>query len=324
MAIRRVVVVGALVFLLAGVAAVTAADGPPIFALTDPRGDDHGDGSLIYPVRDDLAAGDLDLMTFAAYAQPGGTMFEAVFARLIRPPGRRTIDQVGMTLDRLAKFGFYTFNIDVYVDIDRKPGVGSTVMLPGRRATIRPESAWEKAICLTPRPYEAREALKSILERESTAEIRRRQGRIDAADKAKIAADVAHDVASDVFFPTLVWVNGNRVRFFVPASFLGGVAKDTWSYVVAVSFADINQSFDLAGALDRSRKPVGNLFIVPLGSGRGEDHVGGGQEDDDLQAPLIDILVPPGISQEAVLKDYNLASGRPIQLPGVVPAEVKK
>ncbi len=39
---------------------------------------------------------------------------------------------------------------------------------------------------------------------------------------------------------------------------------------------------------------------------------------------IVDIIVPPGTSQESVLKDYNVLEGRPAQLPGVVPAEVKK
>jgi len=61
-------------------------------------------------------------------------------------------------------------------------------------------------------------------------------------------------------------------------------------------------------------------------SGRGATWVGGGVEDDPLQPPLIDITVPPGKTQEQVLKDYDpryiLTRNHPVQLPAVVPADL--
>src|SRR5512136_3239912 len=74
-----------------------AAEGQPIFTLTDPKGDDYGDGTLMYPLRTDMQPGDLDLVKLSAFAQPGGTLFEATFARSVRVPPRRTIDPVGNT-----------------------------------------------------------------------------------------------------------------------------------------------------------------------------------------------------------------------------------
>jgi hypothetical protein len=56
------------------------------------------------------------------------------------------------------------------------------------------------------------------------------------------------------------------------------------------------------------------------------DHLydfGTDREGDDMQPALVDIIVPPGTTQEAVLKDYSPPQDRPLQLPGVVPAEVK-
>jgi len=37
-----------------------------IFTLTDPRGDDHGDGNYIYPDNNDLDPGQLDILSFQA------------------------------------------------------------------------------------------------------------------------------------------------------------------------------------------------------------------------------------------------------------------
>jgi len=208
-----------LVALLVGVGAVLGvasfamgAEGQLIFTLTDPKGDDYGDGTLMYPLRTDMQPGDLDLVTFSAFGQSGGTVFEATFARSVRAPARRTIDQVGTTLDKVARLGFYTFNIDVYIDTDRIPGSGSTTTLPGRRAAVGPANAWEKAICLAPRPYDAQQMLKAIYVREGKLEFKRRQGSVSSADADRISAGVARDVASSVFLPTVVSISGRSQK----------------------------------------------------------------------------------------------------------------
>ena len=59
---------------------------------------------------------------------------------------RVPIDNGGTLLTDIATLGFYTFNVDIYVDTDRVPGSGRTAMLPGRKAEVDPASAWEKAI----------------------------------------------------------------------------------------------------------------------------------------------------------------------------------
>jgi len=303
-------------------ASLAAAAEKPIFTLADPRGDDHGDGTLVYPQRDDIEPGELDIISFSAFPDKAGTIFEVAFARPVRKPERRPIDELGTQLDAVAKLGFYNFNVDVYIDTDRVPGSGSTEMLPGRRATIDPAYAWEKVICLTPRPAPAASNLRTVLERQRRMELRKRQGRVTDEDEKQIAVSVATDVSSDIFFPTLVWVMGNRVRFYVPASFLGGVAKDVWGYVVADSVADLQVSVDLSAAIGKDPR-VPSLMIVPVQPGRGPGFVGGGNNDDPLEPPLLDVIVPPGVKQEELLKDYDLRVDRPVKLPGVVPANVK-
>jgi C-terminal binding-module, SLH-like, of glucodextranase len=318
-----------MVALLAAVYAVlglalpaVAAEGQPIFTLSDPTGDDYGDGTLMYPMRADMQPGDLDLVRFTATAQAGGTLFEATFARNVRVPPRRTIDQVGTTLDKIAKLGFYEFNIDVYIDTDRIPGSGSTQTLPGRRAAIAPANAWEKAICLTPRPYDAQDMLKAIYVHEGKMELKRRKGSVTSAEVDTISAGVTRDIAASVFFPTVVSVTGRSIRFFVPDAFLGGPARDTWSYVVGITGANVELKVDIP-ALVGSEGSSPGLMIIPILPGKGFDNFGTNREGDDMQPDLIDIIVPPGMAQEAVLKDYDLMGGRPVALPGVVPADVK-
>jgi hypothetical protein len=160
--------------------------------------------------------------------------------------------------------------------------------------------------------------------REGKLEVKRRKGSVSSADVDGISAGVSRDVASSVFFPTTVSVSGRSIRFFVPDSFLGGPAKASWSYVVGVSGASIETKVDVAGIIGLEGRTSPGLMIIPILPGKGFDNFGTNREGDDLQPTFVDIIVPPGTTQEAVLKDYSVVEGRPVQLPGVVPADLKK
>jgi hypothetical protein len=295
----------------------------PLFTLADPRGDDHGDGSYVYPLDDDLDPGDLDLLSLSARAEGDGTMFEATFAKPIRVPGHVTIDDGGTQLDTVARFGFYTLNLDIYIDVDRVAGQGGVAMLPGRHAEVDPATAWERAIILTPRPYEAKEELKRILMKSLTDEAKNEETAVQAAEIEALKLQVPGDVDSRIFFPTKVRVRGPKVSFFVPGAFLGGPAKDTWAYTVAVSGANLLQAFDLRRVLGRDPSQQ-SLMILPVSPGKWQDRFGGGREAAPNQPPLIDILVPAGKSQEKILADFDPRAKRPAVVPGVVPADQKK
>lgn len=304
-----------LLFLALLSAAAAAAAGPVLFTLTDPRGDDHGDGNIVYPLDEVLNRGDLDLLSLTAHAEKGGTRFEATFAKPVRVPGREAIDDLGTQLSTVARFGFYTLNLDIYIDMDRREGSGGVAMLPGRKAEIDPAHAWDRAILLTPRPFEAREELKRTLLRtlkddESLA----------TAELEALKVQVPGDVESRIFFPTQVKVRGTRISFFVPDSFLGGPAQATWSYVVAVSGANVLQSLDLRRILGRDASED-SLMILPVSPGRWQDRFGGGRDDSPIQPPLLDIIVPEGVKQETLLGDFDARAGKRVVLPGVVPAE---
>ncbi|HSL83320.1 MAG TPA: glucodextranase DOMON-like domain-containing protein [Thermoanaerobaculia bacterium] len=311
----------ALVALTPAPTPAAAAEQPLLFQLDDPRGDDHGDGTLLYPANDDYVRGDLDLVSFAARRGDGGTWFEATFARPIRKPDARAIDGLGTPLQSVAQLGFFTFNIDVYIDRDRQPGSGGVVALPGRKARIAPDHAWDRAVVLTPQPHAARGELKRLLVRALEEELDLDEPGLELAQAVEMRHRIPMDVEDRVFFPTRVRVRGQKVSFFVPDRFLGAPASPEWSYVVAVSGADLLQSFELTGRLGLSAADEDGLMILPVTSGRPRDHFGG-RERAPLQPPLVDILVPPGTTQEEVLQSYDLAEGLPVELPGVVPAEV--
>ncbi len=296
-----------------------AADPRPVFVLTDPTGDDYGDGTLKYPARPDLRQGDLGIIELRVEPGNGGVWFSASFARTIRPPGPEPVDAVGTTMASVAKLGFYTFNIDVYIDMDRVPGSGHTNALPGRKVTIDPATAWEKAVCLTPRPDVAQVLLGRLLARDEKAAVRKNKPRVDPED-VKLAGQYAKEnLAQQYFFPTRAQVNGHRVRFFVPNSFLGATPKPEWAYTVVVTAADVLGRLDATQLLGKAAAyDGGDLMLIPVGSSPTATQFGG-REDDELQPPVIDVIVPEGQKQEDVLKDYDLRDGRMVKLTGVPP-----
>ena len=106
----------------------------------------------------------------------------------------------------------------------------------------------------------------------------------------------------------------------MPASFRGGAARDTWGYIVAVSGAESEERLDFRGTLGFGETPPDRLMILPIAPGRRGESFGGGRRGIRLQPPLVDVIVPAGTAQEAVLKDYDLQAKRPVRLEGAVPA----
>jgi hypothetical protein len=296
----------------------------PIFTLSDARGDDYGDGSLLYPRDEHFARGDLDLVSFSARAEKDGTLFEAEFARPIRKPGPEVVDAGGTTIDKMARFGFYTFNLDVYIDTDRVPGSGHVAMLPGRRAEIDSSTAWERAILVTPLPYDALSDLEDMKFDAAKDSLQRVSPRVDDETLARLKIAIRAEVESTFYVPTRIRVVGRKIQFFVPNAFLGGPASDRWAYTVAVSGADIVRRFEMSSSFLIGSAFSEGLMILPVGTGRPADRLGGGREYDDMEPPLLDVLLAPGARQEDVLKDYDRLTKRPAKLPGIVPAEAAR
>lgn len=307
--------------LLAGLASAChggTRGGSPLFTLEDPRGDDHGDGELRYPLRDDLPAGSMDVLSFRAWPESEGTRFEATFARPIPVPQRRTVDSAGTTLADQAKLGFYTFNLDVYVDEDRQEGSGQTDTLPGRNLALTPGSAWEKAIVLTPRPYEARDVLRKLWRDAAVAEAQRQQGSVSESAVRALETQVEQRMETRVFFPTRVRVFGPTVSFFVPNSFLGGPAQASWGYAVAVTGATLEQRVELPSLFGgvTAPRPQG-LMVLDIAPGVSKERFGGGRVGASAQSPVVDLLVPEGVRQEDVLGAS--APGWPAVVPAPAP-----
>jgi hypothetical protein len=295
------------------------ADEKYIFKISDPRGDDHGDGTIFYPTESDLRAGDLDLISFAARPEDGGTMFEVEFANVIERPDSRVIDAGGRTLETVARLGFFEFNVDVYIDMDRKNGSGYTSTLPGRNAGISSSHAWEKVVFLNPRPNDARSLLRRALNRVAEEEIRAAKGRVDPEDEQKINAQIALDLDGRYFMPTRVRVASRKISFFVPPYFLQGSAKADWSYVVVVTASTIEDRIDFGGDVP-FMTPHGGLLSLPVGKGAFRDRLGSSRDEVELLPPIVDYIPPDGTKQEDILRDFNVNEKKPVILPGVVPS----
>lgn len=320
---RRVLAGGlALAALLtAGAARAEAAD--DLFRIEDPRGDDNGDGTLRYPLNYyGLAPGDLDLVSLVARRVSGGTEFKATFGAPVKSPATYTMDFGGGQLKDVARFGFHGINLDIYVDQDRTPGAGGVRTLPGRKSSIRPDFAWEKAIVLTPRPYDAKSELRRSLLRELKRELAAKQGPSEEKAEA-IRTTLPEEMEQRIFFPTRVRVAGRTVTFFVPDEFLGGPARPDWGFVVFTTGADVDLRFTLLGDFSTTG-PDDGLFVLPAKPGGAVDRFGGRRDDDFGLSPVIDLVVPAETTQDRVLSDYARDGSRLVELPGVVPAEMKK
>ena len=312
----RILLATALAVTLAVASATSADAGKLIFELGDARGDDHGDGRIVYPLRDEFERGDLDLISLRARKEKKSTVFEATFANDIRIAERRAVDDLGTQLDTLARHGFYTFNIDIYIDMDREAGSGGVNALPGRHATLR--SAWDRAVILTPQPAEAKSKLRRIVVDAMSEAMREGDENADEI-RGRVRKEVPANLDERVYFPTRIRVRGRTVSFSVPDSFLGGPAQAGWGYAVAVSGADLMQSLDLTARAGLARETKDTLMVLEVRPGNWRDVFGGGRDDAPLQPPLIDILVPEGEKQEEVLRDFDSAAGRMVELPAVVP-----
>jgi hypothetical protein len=300
--------------LLSLVLAVPAA--AEIFRVDDPRGDDFGAGDLVYPNRDDFEPRSLDLEFLSARATRDGTWFKARMGRPIVSPAGRLTSIGSEPLEAIARNGFYTFNIDVYIDTDRVAGSGRTDTLPGRLVNVHRESAWEKAVILTPRPQVARAWFAIHLSEVQQNELRAEKGRVDRDDVADIETRVEEQIAAQFHFPDRVRVRGREIEFFVPADFLGGTASPEWAYTVLVTGADVEQATKVLSISPGAF----SLMAMQVGRGRATDRFGIIQQGDINQPPVIDILAPSVEAQQRALSDYDVVAPRLAAIPGVSPA----
>ncbi|MFZ5484408.1 MAG: glucodextranase DOMON-like domain-containing protein [Pseudomonadota bacterium] len=276
-----------LIFPLILFAHLATAAPRPLISLTDPVGDDHGDGTLVYPLRSDFEPGDLDLVRLSLSQDDDGYWFEAEFKNPIRTPDLATGGVGPESLAEFARKGFYTFNIDIYIDGDRKPGVGNQFTLPGRGgARIDPAYAWEKAVVLTPRPEFMRAKLLDVLEKQFP-------------DRPVGEAEVSMDQA--FYFSSRIKVRGKTVAFFVPARFLAGINPMDMAITALVTGAVTSNPAGIS-LFPTQKTPLEELDLGAMQpkAGRPKDTFGHTGRSKPL--PVVDLLHGQPDQQATLLK----------------------
>ncbi len=249
--------------------------------LTDPRYDDRGAGGYIYPTGPFYRRGDFDLRSLEVWEEDGIVTFRVSLDYPIIEPNRVYLNDV-----QAIEFTnhIYLQNIDIYVDTT--PGTGEVECVPGRNVRFADSEAWDTALVLTPQPFLVSQAIRKWRSYGKTI--------------------VAHNVRS----------RGVQAWVEVPASAIGGPPQDHWGYQVVVSGHFLQANFE---ALDRAIGSYNvNALTIPV-FGVAEEWAFGGGELSRFQPRSIDILVPEGRDQYAILKRYSHEQKEYAAIPMIYP-----
>jgi hypothetical protein len=244
-----------------------------IVKLTDPAGDDFGDGTLVYPANADFARGSFDLRSIEISRDSKGFWFAAEFGDFIRemwwgPGGAIGRNSTRNTNHRLP-FGF---NLDIYIDIDRKPGSGQMFTLPGRKVRIDRRYAWERAVILSPQPMTVRERLLAKLK---------------ANFPGRPAGEAETTIDGTMYFPVKKSIFDKSIRFFVPKEFIGNSDGEDWAITAFVTMAAPIEDDDNLGV----RQPTAELTSDAIGY----------SDSNRVPMPVVDALLPTAEHQYKLL-----------------------
>jgi hypothetical protein len=284
--------------LLAALASATsqAADRILIAGFDDPAGDANGPGYYQPPGDTDFLPGDFDLRRFEVFEEGDKVVFAVTLGESFRvPPSTQRYNSTPLDL----KNNIYFQNIDIYVDTDQTPGSGYGMCIPGRRVAFANGHTWEYAVVMTPQPGAAR----TVTEGGFGPEASRR-----------------------VLFPTNLQTQGKTVLARIPWSFFGGRPTKDWGYSVHVSGARWERTFAVIDRL--AGRHEADAYTMPVIGVREAWMFGGAPSAGGKAHPwVVDVLLPPGMSQAKVLGSFDEKTGAYAQVPfvygsGVAPPPV--
>lgn len=140
---------------LAAVTSTAAIAGGVSFQ--DPKGDDNGPGTYVYPTKTDYKKGSFDLTSLELKDKGANIEIEiGVNASIEDPWDSKKWPSPGN--------GFSLQMFQIYVDTDGKAGSGEKDALPGMNATFAEDSRWEKVIFVSP---QANKEITSRLEQKA-------------------------------------------------------------------------------------------------------------------------------------------------------------
>jgi hypothetical protein len=258
----------------------------------DPGGDDNGAGNLLYPMNRDYQEGDLDLRKVTLSRDSDGFWFEVGFANPIRDPAAALMGPAADSVADYVRKGFYNFNVDVYIDTDRRRGSGNSFTLPGRHLRIDPGYAWERAVILTPRPELVRTELMEAL----LLQYPEHSG-----------ADLEASIDQAIYFPTRTKVRGKTVAFFVPLEFLGDGDGSDWAMTVLVTGA--KPYISVGSMMSSNKTPLEDLDLGVLQSTPARSPTLFGYTGRVQAPPVVDVLLPTVQQQAALLANQAPLTG---------------
>lgn len=159
---------------------------------SDPKGDDNGPGTYIYPTDAVYKPGSFDLTKFEVKADGKNVKFSVTVKAQLGDPW-------GMGV------GFATQMIFIYIDTDGKPGSGHTDGLAGLNVQFDPKCAWDKVVILSPQ----------------------KKARVTSEAKTKAAK-----VIDDIVVPNRTTGAGKKITGKVKLEDLGGGDPSKWGYQV--------------------------------------------------------------------------------------------
>jgi hypothetical protein len=277
-----------------GAPAAAGASSPRLVAtFDDPPHDATGPGEYTPPYDPDFTDGDFDLRRFAVYADGDDVIFQVTMGAPFREPV--TTQRTNRIPLQLLN-GIYLQNIDIYVDTDPASTAGWDRSIPGRRVAFEEGRTWKAVVVVTPQPGPA---------------------------AAITQAALGTGMARRAFFPDAVEVKGRMVTVRVPNYVFDGPPRKEWGYSVQISGANWERSFSVLDLL-KSGKEL-DAFTMPV-HGMREPFAFGGAPSGEAHPRVVDVLVPAGVDQKAVLGSFNASAGTFARVPfvyGVPPAAAK-
>jgi hypothetical protein len=257
--------------------------GPRLVAsFDDARDDAFGGGSIVPPGDTQFQPGDFDLRRFAVLVDGDDVLLEVTLGAEIRFPN--DLYRLNSTPARLWN-NIYLQNVDIYVDTDPTSPAGHTACVPGRRVAFEPGRTWKRAVILTPQPGLARE----------------------------VTAGALPVPVRSMLFPDQLQLRGRTLVARIPADQLGGLPTPAWGWSVHVSGATWERNLRVVDRLTGVAEA--DAFTLPVYSLR-EAWAFGGAPPGDTFPRVVDVLLPPGGDQRAVLSSWQV-TGSFSQVPFV-------
>ena len=166
--------------------------------LSDPKGDDNGPGTYVYPTDRAYAAGSFDMTGFEVIPKGDTVEFRVHLARRIDDPWDS------------AAWGGNGFSLQmafIHIDTDGTPGSGVTEGLAGTNVRFAEAEAWDRVVIISP------------------------QGptRINAEVEAK-----APEHKERIAVPRITRASGRTLSAVVDTAALGGLPEPSWGYQVLI------------------------------------------------------------------------------------------